>query len=131
MKIALSTIVNASQLYPQIKSQILPPLTAYKLAKLFRNFAESEDFYRNELQKIIDKYCMRDNEGNPVHGETEDSIRILPQYISTANLQINELMKLEVDAPDITLTFDELSDLKLTIEQFNMLLPFIHEAETT
>ena len=105
----------------------MPISLAYKLARLFNNFKDTSEFYSAELNKIIDQYSEKDENGNAIPIEGGNGIKIQQDYIVEAQNKINELLQLEVDVLDITISLDELKDLKLSLDEFNQLLPFIQE----
>ena len=76
---------------------------------------------------IIHDYAIRDAEGNIIQTPDNGGIKIKPEYIVIAEKRMNELLMLDVDVPDTVFKLSELEKLELTLEQFNLFLPFIEE----
>jgi len=129
MKIRMSNVLNLQGTYDKLKSQVLPLSLAYKLSRFYQAINTNSDFYSSELHKIIDAYAERDPEGNIVYADDNSNIKVQKQYIMKAEEKIQELLHLEVEMPEITFTLKELEDVKLSLEEFNALLPFIREKE--
>lgn len=129
MKIRLSQIIALSPVYADIKATVLPPLTAYKFTKFFNSVQENATFYSNELNKIINEYAEKDADGNVVPLENGDGVKLQHDKIKEAQIAISDLMNLMVDVVDIKFSFAELEKVKLSLEQFELFLPFIADEE--
>lgn len=129
MKIRLSQVIALSPVYADIKATVLPPLTAYKFTKFFNSVQENATFYSNELNKIINEYAEKDADGNVIPLENGDGIKLQHDKIKEAQIAINDLMNLMVDIIDIKFSFAELEKVKLSLEQFELFLPFIADEE--
>lgn len=127
MKLKMSNVLAMQSIYPKLKDQVMPISITYKLARLFNSFQESSEFYSTELSKIITKYSEKDEEGNPIPLEYGVGVKIQQEYLVEAQEKLNELLRLEVDVPDITFTLRELESVQLSLDEFNQLLPFIQD----
>lgn len=125
MKFPMSKVLTFQQLWSKMKDQIMPIQLAYKLSRLYDSVDNNARFYSTELNKIISEYAERDTEGNMVPAEAGNGIKLQQAYIPKAEAAVNELLNLMVDVPDISFTLDELKDIKLSLEEFGTLLPFI------
>lgn len=125
MNFPMSKVLTFQQLWPKMKDQVMPIQLAYKLSRLYDSVNNNARFYSTELNKIISEYAERDEEGNMVQAKEGNGIQLQKAYISKAETAINELLNLMVDVPDISFTLDELKDIKLSLEEFEVLLPFI------
>lgn len=121
----LMEIVKVYDLKPLISELIMPARTAYKFSKLFKKAAEEKDFYTEELQKLIDEYAEHDENGKAI--EAQDGIQLKKESLNEFQLKLNDLWNLEIDYDGILFSLDELDNVKLTVEQFDFLLPFIKE----
>lgn len=125
MNFPMSKVLTFQQLWPKMKDQIMPIQLAYKLSRLYDSVDNNARFYSTELNKIISEYAERDAEGNMVPAEEGNGVKLQQAYISKAEAAVNDLLNLMVDVPDISFTLDELKDIKLSLEEFGVLLPFI------
>ena len=125
MKFPMSKVLTFQQLWPKMKDQIMPIQLAYKLSRLYDSVDNNARFYSTELNKIVSEYAERDDEGNKVPAEEGNGVKLQKAYIPKAEAAVNDLLNLMVDVPDISFTLDELKDIKLSLEEFGVLLPFI------
>ena len=126
MKIKIYQVLGVLSIYERVRELKVPAKVAYKFNKLCNALKNDADFYRVELNKIIERYGERDENGSLIPLEY-GGVKIKSEDMSTAQKEINNLDTLEVDAPDIKFTIDELDGLQLSIEDFNRILPFIEE----
>lgn len=127
MTVTMTRVLNLQSLYPRIKEQVLPIRTTYKLTKLFNAIDDEAKFYSSELNKIIDTYAEKDESGRPVPTEDGTGVKLQKDSVVEAQAKITELWNLEVELPDQKFSIDELEKIDLSIEEFNMLLPFIED----
>ena len=126
MKIKIYQVLGVLSIYERVRELKVPAKVAYKFNKLCNALKNDADFYRVELNKIIERYGERDENGSLIPLEY-GGVKIKSENMPTAQKEINNLDTLEVDAPDIKFTIDELDGLQLSIEDFNRILPFIEE----
>lgn len=127
-----TNLSNSVQLYDTLSKVIkdtgnLPIRTAYKLAKLQKAVENDHDFYVNKLNELIQIYSERGEDGAPLLTEDGNGIRIRKEVLSEFETKVNALWNVEVDAPDIKFSLDELDGLKITVEEAGLLEPFIEE----
>lgn len=127
MTLKITKALDLEAFKSQINKQKVPIKLAFKFSKLFSKLEESTNFYREKLQEIIDTYAERDENGDMVPANDGTGVQIQKDKIAECQEQLNELTSLEVEVPDITFTLDELEPFNLSIEQFDVLLPFITE----
>ena len=127
MQIKMAKVLNLNPIYQKIKAQVLPVKTAYKFSKLFSVLDEEAHFYSEELNKLIMEYAERDETGAPKMIDNGTGVQLQKEYIELVQEKCNELWNLDVDVPDINFTFEELDKLELSIEEFDLLFPFITE----
>ena len=126
MKIKMWQVLSILGIYDKIKESRVPAKVAYKFNKLCLALNNDAEFYRTELNKIVQQYGEKNEDGSFVFLDG-GSIKIKAEVYDDAKREINNLDGLEVDAPDIKFTVDELDGLQLSIEDFNRMLPFIEE----
>lgn len=122
----LSEILQLEVTLSKIKDKDLPFKVVYQLTKLYKFAEENKQFYTDNLKKIIDKYSEKDEAGNPVALPDNDGIKIAPEYINNAQREINELMVIDIDIPDIKLDIDKFEDMELSLSDMNCLMPFFN-----
>lgn len=129
MTLKLTKVLDIGLISNEIEKQILPARLTYKLSKIFAAAKEHGQLYANEINKLVQEYGEKDENGNliPLEGGEGNSIKIKPEYIGLVQTKINSLLSLDVDFPDIFLSLDELESVQLSLKDFNALLPFIKE----
>ena len=127
MKIKMYQVLSILNIYGRVKELKAPAKVAYKFNKLCNAFKDDLNFYNGELNKIIEQYGERDKNGSLIPLESGNGVKIKSEKMPDAQKELDSLDFLEVDAPDIKFTVDELDGLQLSIEDFNRMLPFIEE----
>lgn len=127
MKLPLVTILNIQPLYNRIQNKRLPIKLMYKLSKFFSSLNNEVSFYQERLSKIIDQYSEKDEHGKPILSSEGIGVKIQKDLIKDCQVALNELLNFEVEIPDTTFTLEELDNLDLSVDEFNMFLPLIEE----
>lgn len=90
---------------------------AFKVVKFIKSIETEANFYQKSYSDIVLKYADKDENGNDV--------RISKDHISDFKEEIAKLDSIDVDKPEITFTFDELSKCDLTGNGLYALYPFV------
>lgn len=98
---------------------------AYKFLKFLTATETDERFYKEKMQDIIETYGEKDEQGKFI--ETEAGIQIQKEYREDCHKAIVELESTEVDKPSLSITYDELEDIKISTEGMTSLFAFIEE----
>mgnify|MGYP005770769513 FL=1 len=105
----------------------LPVKVSYKIAKNIMNIEKELKVYNTQRQKLIDKYCLKDENNQNVIDEN-NNFTIDDKYLDKWNKKINELLDIEVDIDILTFKIDELmyDNYKMTPSQL-MLIDYMIE----
>lgn len=98
---------------------------SYKLMKFVSKLETEENFYNGKMREIIDTYCEKDENGNFI--PLDNGFKVKDGCILDCNKAISELDVLDVEAPEITFSVDELSEMKLSVSDMMALSHFITE----
>lgn len=126
MTIKMYQVFKVLDIYKRVKELTVSAKVAYKFNKLCIGLNSDANFYQEEVDKLIQQYADREEDGSVKKSE-DGGVKIQADKVETVQKEINNLWDLEVDAPNIQFTIEELDDLKLSIEDFNAMLPFIKE----
>ena len=97
MKITNRKIVNdANFLGALVHKTGLPIKISYALAKNISKIERELEIYNKERQKLIDKYCVKDEEGKAIVDEN-NQLKIADEYLESWGKDINELLDIEID----------------------------------
>ena len=96
MKLTIRKILNDTNSLAAISQKQLPVKVSYAIAKNIKKIESELKIYNEERQKLIDKYCIKDDEGKNVIDEN-NNLKIADEHLEAWNKEINELMDIEVD----------------------------------
>lgn len=97
MKITLRKLVNeAQQLNSIIYKQGLSPKMSYAIAKNVKKIECELQIYNSERQKILEKYCIKDDKGELKINE-DNTYEVKSEFINICNEEVNALLDIEVD----------------------------------
>lgn len=97
MKITNRKIVNdANFLGALVHKTGLPIKVSYALAKNISKIEKELEIYNKERQRLLDKYCIKDDEGKILIDEN-NQLKIADEHLEAWNKDINDLLDIEVD----------------------------------
>lgn len=126
MKISLSQLIQTLGLNSILQEQKMSLQAVYNISKIFDCARENYQFYRSEFDKIINEYGQKNENGENVKLE-DGSLAIDPERIDECAKAMRELENLQVEIPDYSIPANCFGDLELTLEQFNLLKPFVKD----
>ena len=119
-------LISAKRALTNYLDDKMPPALAYKIMKLVRAAESEEAFYKKELQKLIEQYGKRNDDGSLV--ATDDgNILLSEDTLQECRQKVDELEALDVDAPNISFTLDELSCVSMTVREMDAISAFISD----
>lgn len=127
MKLTNKKILNDIHMLNNLSNLELPVKVSYKIAKNIMNIEKELKVYNTQRQKLIDKYCLKDENNQNVIDEN-NNFTIDNKYLDKWNKKINELLDIEVDIEILTFKIDELmyDNYKMTPSQL-MLIDYMIE----
>lgn len=123
----LITILNFPTFYNHIKSTHLPFKTAHKLSKLSKAVEAEIGFYREKMAEIIERYGLKDENGQLVYANNGATIALVPETQEECQAKIVELETMEIELPDIKFSVEEFENTVLTVQELEPILPFIED----
>ena len=108
--------------------QKLPIRVSYKFTRFFDELERETKFFNDTLQKLIQDYGKKDEEGNYIYTDDKQGVKIQEDKFQECMDRIDELNKLEVNlsyVPEFTL--EELEPLNLEMKYISLLLPYIKD----
>lgn len=121
MKLTNRKIVNDSNFLATLTQKQLPVKVSYAIAKNISKIENELKIYNIERQKLIDKYCVKDEEGNNVIDENNQLI-IADENMTDWNNAINELLDIEVEIDIHKFTKDDLFNSNCNITPAELML---------
>lgn len=108
--------------------QKLPIKVSYKFTKFFNELELEVKFFNETLQRLIEEYGKRDENGDFIYTDDKQGIKIQDDKFQECMDRISELNNLEVNltyVPEFTL--NELESLNLEMKYTECLFPYIKE----
>lgn len=107
MKLTNRKIVANTNLLATLTCKQLPIKISYAIAKNVSKIEKELEIYNIEKQKIIDKYCLKDEKGNNAIDEN-NQFKIDDNNLEDFNKDINVLLDIEVDVDIHKINKDDL-----------------------
>lgn len=124
----ISQVLQILEIRNRILNQKLPIKTSYKFSRFFAALEKEGKFFNEQLNKIIEEYGKRDENGNFVLSEDKNSVLIIEGKYSECMEKTKELNDLEVNLDYIpSFSIEELDNLDLTVREIELLMPYIQE----
>lgn len=106
----------------------LPIKVSYKLTRFFNELENEAKFFNETLQKLIEEYGKKDENGNYIYTEDKQGVKIQDDKFQECMNKIDELNKLEVNLSYVPeFTIEELEPLDLEMKYISLLLPYIKD----
>lgn len=124
----LADTFNFLEIRNKIIDKKLPIRTSYKFNRFFNELEAEAKFFDETLQKIIEEYGQRDEDGNFVYTQNKNGIKIKDDKFNECMEKVDELNNVEVQLTYIPeFTLEELEGLDLEMKYINLLMPYISE----
>lgn len=121
----INELLKFQEVYPMLAKTKFSIAVAYKISKISKYVEEELIFYQQELQKIIEEYGERNEDGSFKTTDDNTSIKIIPEKLQECIIKMNNLENLEIQESGVKFSLDELSELNLTPDEALGLFPFI------
>lgn len=119
-----SNLPALEKLIERIKIMSFSVQTQYKFLKIRKTIKEETDLYDEQRKFLIENYAEKDNEGHFIILE-DGGLKIKADCLEECSAKIKEINEFQVTFPDIYFSLDELEPLGLTLEELELLEPFI------
>lgn len=127
MTIKMHQILEFQLFYDKIKEKEMSIKTAYKFSKLISRLDTEIKFYQKKFQSILEKYGEKDEKGNFKLTEDKKGVVIKQENLLVCQKEVEELHNLDIEISEADFTLDELDSLNVTIQEMNIMMPFIKE----
>ncbi|WP_270659459.1 hypothetical protein [Paraclostridium bifermentans] len=108
MKLTNKQIVNDSMILMEISRKELPIKVSYALAKNISKIEKELEIYNSERQKLLDKYCIKDENGRNKIDEN-NQLKIQEEHLKDWEIDIKELQNIELEIDIHKFKIDELN----------------------
>lgn len=115
---------NLSVLISRLKTKTFSIETQYKFLKLLKVAKEEQEYVDEQQVFLLDNYAEKTEDGKFIMSE-DGGFKIKKEYLNICTQKIIEINKRQVQLPDLYFSLDELKPLELTLEELELLEPFI------
>lgn len=107
----------------------MPLKGAYKINKIKKDITGVAEMFQERFNATIDKYAERDNEGNPIYVDDEQTqVRIRDGEMENCNAELEALLKEEVEVNNFNLRIEDFGeDFECTPKDLETIDPFLSE----
>lgn len=124
----MSEVFGFQNLRTKIKDSVIPIRLAYKFSRFFAALDKETEFFNTTINELVQKYGKKDENGNYVLSDDKSSVLIDEEKYLECMEKTKELNDLEVTLEYTpSFTFDELEGIGLTMQEVNLLMPYIQE----
>lgn len=124
MLYAHKNIQGLEELLEKLKKQSFSIETQYKFLKINKTLKEERDLFAEQSLYLLSNYAEKDENGQIITKE-DGGIKIKEDKLKECASKVQEINNMEVQFPDIYFSLDELEPLGLTLEELELLDPFI------
>ena len=126
IKVSLNDIVNSVETFQTIIQQPFNGSLAFKIARLARELNKEMDTFNEQRRKIIDQYCVKDENGNLV-SDDNGNVQIIPEKIQDFNNDFTNLLNTEVEINADKLPMDKIDSFEISPQQMLSIEMFFEE----
>lgn len=114
MKLTNRKIVNDATFLNNLANKQLPIRVSYAIAKNVSKIESELKVFNDERQKLLDKYCVKDEEGKNKIDEN-NQLKIADEHLESWSKDLEELLDIEIEIDIHKFNINELlnSDCKL------------------
>ena len=127
-KIELAKLIMAHRTLESYAKERVSVKLAYKIFLFRKNTAEHEEFFSEKIDKIIRQCGLKDEAGKLKVDENGNAL-VDKDKVEECKRAIAEVENLKVEKPSLNFTIDELSEIKMSVEDLARLEDFIKEEE--
>lgn len=115
MKLTYITLSNATAALNEIIPQQMNYRTSLKISQNIKAIQAALTDYQEEMNKLMDKYVQKDENGNFI--QTEDNpgfYKLIPETMKDFNKDRDELNQFEVEINIYTISSEEMENIKIS-----------------
>ena len=121
----LKDLVKATRVFETLGQEKISVSLAYKFMKIIKETKNDIDFYQTKGQEIVNKYALRDENGNI--RQNSEGLFVDPEKADDFNKEFEELNNTDVNIPDIKFALEELQEFKITTADLLSIEDFLNK----
>jgi hypothetical protein len=120
MTLTLQQLKLAEPSLNKLLTAELPVTVSFRLSRMIKKLAEELVFFEDSRKKLVEKYGVTDSEGKTT---------VTPENQAIFIDEINQLLSVTVELPDVKITVEDLRDVKISAVEIASLEPWIQDSE--
>lgn len=96
IRVSLNNILNSTETFSQIMQQSFKGSIAFKVARLARELNKEMETFNTERQKLLERYCEKDENGELKVLEN-GNVQVIPEKLQEFNQEFTNLLETEVE----------------------------------
>lgn len=102
ISITVNEMINIYGTLNELMSKNFSGKNAFNIARLARELNKELETFDQARKQVVDKYTLRDSDGNPVMDE-QGNIKVIPDKVEECNQDFSTLLnsQLEINAPKL------------------------------
>lgn len=102
ISITVNEMINIYGTLNELMSKNFSGKNAFNIARLARELNKELETFDQARKQVVDKYTLRDSDGNPVVDE-QGNIKVIPDKVEECNQDFSTLLnsQLEINAPKL------------------------------
>ena len=124
-KTKVGNLLAAKPFLQQLANTEMPAKDAFKILKTLKRVDEELSVVQDSRMKLVEKYCLRDEESGEWKADEVGNVLIAPEHIATFNKEQQELFGTELELACDKLNVDILENLTFTPKMLMDLEDFI------
>lgn len=102
ISITVNEMINIYSTLNELMSKNFSGKNAFNIARLARELNKELETFDQARKQVVDKYTLRDSDGNPVMDE-QGNIKVIPDKVEECNQDFSTLLnsQLELNAPKL------------------------------
>ena len=116
IKVSLNDILNSTDTFQKIMQQSFKGSLAFKIARLVRELSKEIETFNGQRQKILNEYCIKDENGNLKQFEN-GNVQVIPEKLDSFNTEFNGLLATEIEVNADKLPIDSIDSFDITPQE--------------
>ncbi len=96
IRVSLNNILNSTETFSQIMQQSFKGSIAFKVARLARELNKEMETFNAERQKLLERYCEKDENGELKVLEN-GNVQVIPEKLQEFNQEFTNLLETDVE----------------------------------
>jgi len=112
MKLTNLTLLNSTKVLSILSQKELPIRVSFSIARNISKINDELKIYNDERQKLIMKYCEKDEDGKTIEDENKQ-IKLKDEYKQEWSKDMQELLSIENEIDIVKFSIDKIENVSI------------------